>query len=74
MVFGNSNVTNLDWVSNPVLSFARMWFRSWSSAWRTLEEPSTRGWDNLVHIVDVRAAIDHNGKIAAYEYHGWQHG
>jgi hypothetical protein len=23
---------------------------------------------------DVRAAIDHNGKIAAYEYHGWQHG
>jgi len=22
----------------------------------------------------VRAAIDHNGKIAAYEYHGWQHG
>jgi hypothetical protein len=37
----------------------------------TLEEPSTRGWDNLVHIVEARAAIDHNGKIAAYEYHGW---
>jgi hypothetical protein len=22
----------------------------------------------------VRAAIDHNGKITAYEHHGWQHG
>jgi nicotinate dehydrogenase subunit B len=26
------------------------------------------------HLADVRAAIDHNGKIVAYEYHGWQHG
>jgi hypothetical protein len=34
------------------------------------------GWDNYgpAHLADVRAAIDHNGKIAAYEYHGWQHG
>jgi nicotinate dehydrogenase subunit B len=31
VVFDNSNVTSLDWVSNPVLRFA---FRSWSSAWR----------------------------------------
>jgi hypothetical protein len=33
------------------------------------------GWDNYgpAHLADVRAAIDHNGKIAAYEYHGWQH-
>ena len=34
------------------------------------------GWDNYgpAHLADVRAAIDHNGKIVAYEYHGWQHG
>jgi nicotinate dehydrogenase subunit B len=34
------------------------------------------GWDNYgpAHLADVRAAIDRNGKIVAYEYHGWQHG
>jgi len=34
------------------------------------------GWDNYgpAHLAEVRAAIDANGKIVAYEYHGWQHG
>jgi nicotinate dehydrogenase subunit B len=34
------------------------------------------GWDNYgpAHLADVRAAIDANGKLVAYEYHGWQHG
>ena len=33
------------------------------------------GWDNYgpAHIGEVRAAADTNGKIVAYEYHGWQH-
>jgi nicotinate dehydrogenase subunit B len=34
------------------------------------------GWDNFgpAHIAEVRAAVDAAGKIAAYEYQGWQHG
>jgi CO/xanthine dehydrogenase Mo-binding subunit len=34
------------------------------------------GWDNFgpAHVGEVRAAADANGKIVAYEYHGWQHG
>ena len=34
------------------------------------------GWDDYgpAHLADVRAGIDANGKIIAYEYHGWQHG
>ena len=34
------------------------------------------GWDNYGpgHVGEVRAAADANGKILAYEYHGWQHG
>jgi CO/xanthine dehydrogenase Mo-binding subunit len=34
------------------------------------------GWDNYgpAHLAEVRAAIDANGKLIAYEYHGWQHG
>ena len=34
------------------------------------------GWDNLgpAHFAEVRAAIDTDGRIVAYEYHGWQHG
>jgi nicotinate dehydrogenase subunit B len=34
------------------------------------------GWDNYgpAHLADVRAAIDADGKLVAYEYHGWQHG
>jgi nicotinate dehydrogenase subunit B len=34
------------------------------------------GWDNFgpAHVAEVRAAIDRNGRIIAYEYHGWQHG
>ena len=34
------------------------------------------GWDNYgpAHLAEVRAAIDANGKLVAYEYHGWQHG
>jgi CO/xanthine dehydrogenase Mo-binding subunit len=33
------------------------------------------GWDNYgpAHLGEVRAAADANGKIVAYEYHGWQH-
>jgi len=34
------------------------------------------GWDNYGpgHVGEVRAAADANGKLVAYEYHGWQHG
>jgi CO/xanthine dehydrogenase Mo-binding subunit len=34
------------------------------------------GWDNYgpAHLADMRAGVDANGKIVAYEYHGWQHG
>ncbi|MEA2906778.1 MAG: nicotinate dehydrogenase subunit [Alphaproteobacteria bacterium] len=34
------------------------------------------GWDNYgpAHLADVRAGIDADGKLIAYEYHGWQHG
>jgi CO/xanthine dehydrogenase Mo-binding subunit len=34
------------------------------------------GWDNYgpAHLAEVRAGVDANGKIVAYEYHGWQHG
>jgi nicotinate dehydrogenase subunit B len=34
------------------------------------------GWDNYgpAHLADVRAGIDADGKLVAYEYHGWQHG
>ena len=34
------------------------------------------GWDDYgpAHLADVRAGIDANGRIVAYEYHGWQHG
>jgi nicotinate dehydrogenase subunit B len=33
------------------------------------------GWDNYgpAHVGEVRAAIDGNGKLTAYEYHGWHH-
>jgi CO/xanthine dehydrogenase Mo-binding subunit len=33
------------------------------------------GWDNYgpAHTADVKVAIDANGKLAAYEYQGWQH-
>jgi len=33
------------------------------------------GWDSFgpAHLAEVRAAIDADGKIVAYEYHGWQH-
>jgi nicotinate dehydrogenase subunit B len=33
------------------------------------------GWDNYgpAHTGDVRAAADAEGRIIAYEYHGWQH-
>jgi nicotinate dehydrogenase subunit B len=33
------------------------------------------GWDNYgpAHLGDVRAAADSQGRIVAYEYHGWQH-
>ena len=33
------------------------------------------GWDNYgpAHVGEVRAAADADGKIVAYEYHGWQH-
>jgi nicotinate dehydrogenase subunit B len=33
------------------------------------------GWDNYgpAHVAEVRAAIDANGKLVAYEYHGWHH-
>jgi CO/xanthine dehydrogenase Mo-binding subunit len=34
------------------------------------------GWDNFgpAHVGEARAAADTNGKLVAYEYHGWQHG
>jgi nicotinate dehydrogenase subunit B len=34
------------------------------------------GWDNYgpAHLAEVRAAVDAEGKLVAYEYHGWQHG
>ncbi len=34
------------------------------------------GWDNYgpAHLAEVKAGIDANGKLIAYEYHGWQHG
>ena len=33
------------------------------------------GWDHYqqAHSADVKIACDANGKIVAYEYHGWQH-
>lgn len=33
------------------------------------------GWDNFgpAHIGEVRASADKDGKLVAYEYHGWQH-
>jgi nicotinate dehydrogenase subunit B len=33
------------------------------------------GWDNYgpAHLAEIRAGIDRDGKIVAYEYHGWQH-
>ncbi len=33
------------------------------------------GWDNYgpAHVGEIRAAVDHAGKIVAYDYHGWQH-
>jgi len=33
------------------------------------------GWDNFgpAHVGEARAAADADGKIVAYEYHGWQH-
>ena len=33
------------------------------------------GWDNYgrAHLGEVRAAADGQGRIVAYEYHGWQH-
>jgi CO/xanthine dehydrogenase Mo-binding subunit len=34
------------------------------------------GWDNYgpPHLADVRAGVDADGNIVAYEYHGWNHG
>jgi CO/xanthine dehydrogenase Mo-binding subunit len=34
------------------------------------------GWDNYgpAHLAEVRAGADAQGKLVAYEYHGWQHG
>ena len=34
------------------------------------------GWDNYgpAHLAEVRAGVDANGKLVAYEYQGWQHG
>jgi len=34
------------------------------------------GWDNFgpAHVGETRAAADADGRIVAYEYHGWQHG
>jgi nicotinate dehydrogenase subunit B len=33
------------------------------------------GWDNYgpAHLADVRAGVDANGKLVAYQYDGWQH-
>ncbi|HEY7299807.1 MAG TPA: molybdopterin cofactor-binding domain-containing protein [Xanthobacteraceae bacterium] len=34
------------------------------------------GWDNYgpAHLAEVRAGVDAQGKLVAYEYQGWQHG
>ena len=34
------------------------------------------GWDNYgpAHVAEVRAGVDRDGKIVAYDYQGWQHG
>ncbi|HEY6258025.1 MAG TPA: molybdopterin cofactor-binding domain-containing protein [Xanthobacteraceae bacterium] len=34
------------------------------------------GWDNYgpAHVAELRAGVDRDGKIVAYEYQGWQHG
>ena len=34
------------------------------------------GWDNYgpAHLAEVRAGVDEQGNIVAYEYDGWQHG
>jgi CO/xanthine dehydrogenase Mo-binding subunit len=34
------------------------------------------GWDNYgpAHLAEVRAGVDADGNLVAYEYHGWQHG
>lgn len=34
------------------------------------------GWDNYApaHLADVRGAVDHDGKLVAFEYQGWGHG
>ena len=34
------------------------------------------GWDNYgpPHLADVRAGVDADGNIVAFEYHGWHHG
>jgi hypothetical protein len=34
------------------------------------------GWDNYgpAHLADVRAGCDAEGRITAFEYHGWHHG
>ena len=34
------------------------------------------GWDNYgpAHVAEVRAGVDSDGKIVAYDYQGWQHG
>ncbi len=34
------------------------------------------GWDQYgpAHVADVRAGVDADGALVAYEYHGWQHG
>ena len=34
------------------------------------------GWDQYgpAHLAEVRAGIDAEGNLVAYEYHGWQHG
>jgi CO/xanthine dehydrogenase Mo-binding subunit len=34
------------------------------------------GWDQYgpAHLAEVRAGVDAEGRLVAYEYHGWQHG
>ena len=34
------------------------------------------GWDNFgpAHLADVRAGCDADGRLTAFEYHGWHHG
>lgn len=34
------------------------------------------GWDNYgpAHLAEVKAGVDRDGNLTAYEYHGWQHG